>query len=89
MMTEDYFSHCTSEGRRKGVQCFPIDVFACALSYDEPFSKPCNDPNFLFHQKLLKVGYSASFFSPNFRGGWEVHFDHIEQNAIHWQIRYF
>ncbi|SCO89978.1 uncharacterized protein FRV6_14106 [Fusarium oxysporum] len=29
---------CASKGRRKGVQYFPIDVFACALSFDEPFN---------------------------------------------------
>ncbi|KAH7472873.1 hypothetical protein FOMA001_g11862 [Fusarium oxysporum f. sp. matthiolae] len=82
--------HCTSEGRRKAVQMFRIDVFACALSYDEPFSKPFSDTNFISDRRNFHmVGYSASFFYSNFRGGWEVRFDHVEQTALHWQIRYF
>ncbi|EWY85762.1 hypothetical protein FOYG_12871 [Fusarium oxysporum NRRL 32931] len=74
---------CASKGRRKGVQYFPIDVFACALSFDEPFSKPHND------RRPFEVGYSASFFSPDFRGGCNVPYDHFVKTAIHWQIRYF
>ncbi|KAH7240744.1 uncharacterized protein BKA55DRAFT_518677 [Fusarium redolens] len=76
-------SYCSSNSQKKGDQHHPINLLAWALSYDEPFSKSCHDQN------SFRVGYSASFFSPNFRGGCNVPGGHPEQHAIHWQIRYF
>ncbi|KAH7214331.1 hypothetical protein BKA60DRAFT_650016 [Fusarium oxysporum] len=69
---------------KKGFQCFPIPLLACALSFEEPFGLPRGELNF------LDVGESASFLSTDFRGGYSMHFNQFSShNTIHWQIRYF
>ncbi|EWZ95785.1 hypothetical protein FOWG_03340 [Fusarium oxysporum f. sp. lycopersici MN25] len=75
--------YCSSHGRLKGMECFPIEVFACALSFDEPFSTISD------YQRSCEVGYSASFFTQNFQGEWSVDNENLERDSIHWQIRYF
>ncbi|KAF4948679.1 hypothetical protein FGADI_9454 [Fusarium gaditjirri] len=68
---------------RKGVQCFPISLLACALSLEEPFGLPRG------RSELLDVGYSASFLSTDFRGGYSISSGHPSHTIMHWQIRYF
>ncbi|KAK2126387.1 hypothetical protein NOF04DRAFT_1249668 [Fusarium oxysporum II5] len=77
-------SYCTSSGHQKGVQYFSIDAFACALTFDAPFSQHHNH-----RSPYFEIGYSASFFSSTFRGGYNLPFDHFSQGIIHWQIRYY
>ncbi|EMT65596.1 hypothetical protein FOC4_g10007699 [Fusarium odoratissimum] len=81
---EDLLSYCTSSGHQKGVQYFSIDAFACALTFDAPFSQHHNH-----RSPYFEIGYSASFFSSTFRGGYNLPFDHFSQGIIHWQIRYY
>ncbi|EGU88043.1 hypothetical protein FOXB_01389 [Fusarium oxysporum f. sp. conglutinans Fo5176] len=56
--------YCTSNKFLKGIQYFPITVFAY-------------------------VGYSTSFLSTDFRGGYNMDLNHSSHIVIHWQIRYF
>lgn len=84
VVAELLISYCMSNRFKKGFQCFPIPLLACALSFEEPFGLPRGELNF------LDVGESASFLSTDFRGGYSMHFNQFSShNTIHWQIRYF
>ncbi|KAF5714485.1 hypothetical protein FMUND_7400 [Fusarium mundagurra] len=72
-----------NDKRKDCIKDLMANPFSCAFSFEEPFG--------LLHSRWddYSFGYSASFLTANFRGGYSIRTDHPLHDTIHWQIRYF